>query len=224
MPGETRTIDGGLGAPARKRRGAQSAAGGSFEGDPKPEGREPESDRRIEGIAEHIGGIPVIDPLTVPDNVTGTGDHQPKRRGRPRGSTNKKEETVSNLAALLKIERLLITGCFFLGNIASAPELHISESEAAEIADALKELSKHYPIGMSEKTIAWVNLSFAVGGVFGPRIVAIVKRPAVKKQVAEKASSPYQPVNGSISPASAPAASAATVPSQLWNEGDDGEV
>jgi hypothetical protein len=70
-----------------------------------------------------------------------------------------------------------MTSCFFMGNILSAPELHIDEAEAAEIADALKELSKHYPIGMSEKTIAWVNFSFATAGVFGPKIKAIYERP-----------------------------------------------
>lgn len=221
MPGETGTVDAGFGAPARKRRGAQGAAGSSADGDPKPEGREPEPERRTESVIEPAFGI--VDPLNLPADSGGAGDHQPRRRGRPRGSVNKKEEAVSNLTALLKIERLLATGCFFLGNIASAPELYITEAEAAEVGEALKELSKHYPIGMSEKTIAWVNLSFAVGGVFGPKIVAVYKRRPVKTN-RETIRSVKTESNGiSTSPMVGP--ELAKTPSEMWPQtGDIEEV
>ncbi len=189
MPEQTKPSDGGLGAPAKRGRprkdggtpgvanGVQQSAGGNAEPLSGIEG----TDSRPEPVNVRPNGFVPIDPLNISE-PTGSDDNgdQP-RRGRKRGGKNRpkpQEETVSNLSALLKIERLLSTGCFFMANLLESPELNISESESAEIADALKELSKHYPIGMSEKTIAWVNFSFAVGGVFGPKVVAIYKRPA----------------------------------------------
>ncbi len=116
-----------------------------------------------------------------------------------------------------------------------APELHLEEAEAAEVSEALKELSKHYPIGMSEKTIAWVNFSFAVGGVFGPKVVAIYKRPRPRRvptpirevpKPAEPAPGPYAvdmpsgPVNGLANPVTGAGAKPeeALTPSQMWNQ------
>lgn len=188
MPNETGTTAGGLGKPSKRGRPSKAdSSNGSGVGVAEHAGGVAEPAERIENAKQpepepaRPGGFIPIDPLTVsPDAGSGNGDRP--RRGRKAGGKNRpKEETVQNLSSLLKIERLLVTGCFFLGNIASCPELHINESEAAEVSDALKELSKHYPIGMSEKTIAWVNFSFAVGGVFGPKIVAIVNRPVVAK-------------------------------------------
>ncbi len=219
MPDETGRDSSGLSAPAKRgrpRKYPEAAGRGNADGDPKPEGREPQPERGAESVA----GINVVDPFTLPDSDAGadTGSDQPrKRRGRKARAAEEKE-AVQNITSLLKIERLLVTGCFFLGNLASAPELHISDAEAAEISEALKELAKFYPIGMSEKAIAWVNLSFAVGGVFGPRVIAITKRPRVSNLRRDA-------VNGSGSPLahpmpSIPLATPATakVPSEMWPE------
>lgn len=179
MPDEVRPIDGGLSNPAKRGRpGKPVSAPGVPNGDQNTQARTASASGGVEGSPAGTPGgrFSIIDPLDLGPGDD-SADSGTRRRGRPRGKRAQKEETVSNLSALLKIERLLVTGCFFLGNIAGAPELQITEAEAAEIGEALKELSRHYPIGMSEKTIAWVNLSFAVGGVFGPRVVAIYKRP-----------------------------------------------
>jgi len=220
MSRKARTVGGGLGASARDGEQpiqVESPDRGIEIGNPKFEGGTTEPERRIETPTERIAGFSVVNPLDIID--TGTGADQPvirtKRKYTKRGQ---KEEAVSNLTALLKIERLLVTGCFFLGNLASAPELYISEAEAAEIGDALKELSKHYPIGMSEKSIAWVNLTFAVGGVFGPKVMAIYRRPVVNKPVVAK----REPVasNGIPMPPMA-TPETAKVPSEMWPQSGD---
>jgi len=174
MSEPNKPADGGLGKPAKQRQRNANPNSGIENGTSKLPGGNEEPSSRIEGAASSnpgSGGFTPIDPIALTSSG-GSDDNadQPRRgRGRPKGSRTKaKEETVQNLSALVKIERLLMTSCFFMGNILSAPELHIDEAEAAEIADAIKELSKHYPIGMSEKTIAWVNFSFATAGVFGP--------------------------------------------------------
>jgi hypothetical protein len=187
MPDTVITNDGGLGAPAKRGRPRKIESSGSpGNGSQESAGGNAEPVSGVEGPASsgpNGGGFTPIDPIAITAAGGDDNGDQPRRgRGRPKGSRKAaKEETVQNLSALLKIERLLVTSCFFMGNLLSAPELHIDEAEAAEIGEALKELSKHYPIGMSEKTIAWVNFSFAVGGVFGPKIQAIYKRPKPKR-------------------------------------------
>lgn len=181
MPVENKPADGGLGKPARVKRNASSGSGSEVRPSELP-GGDAEPTSGIESSPakpEHeSSGFTPIDPIALSARNDDNGDQPRRGRGRPKGSRKAaKEETVQNLSSLLKIERLLVTTCFLMGNVLGAPELHIDELEAAEIGDALKELSKHYPIGMSEKTIAWVNFSFATAGVFGPKIKAIYERP-----------------------------------------------
>ena len=231
MPDEPKPGDGGLNQPAKRGRPRKDAASsGSLSGSEKPTGGNAEPVERV----ERINGHAVTDPLDLPEPVPGAedlGNDRPRNRRTRKTRTDEIEETVQNLASLLKSERLLVTGCFFLGNSAQAPELHITEAEASEIGEALKDLSKHYPIGMSEKAIAWVNFSFAVGGVFGPKIVAISrrpKRPGPQRvvDISTKAA-PAQPTPpASAAMASSPingtaAATKATTPSQMWNQPGD---
>lgn len=121
-----------------------------------------------------------------------------------------------------------MTGCFFLGNIAGAPELFLTEEEANEISEAVKELSKHYPIGMSEKAIAWTNLTFAMGGVFGPKAVAIWKRPRAPRpaRVLNIKADRVEPGASAIHNQQVPDIPlrdpvAAKVPSEMWPQSGD---
>ncbi len=230
MSDESKPSNGGLDQPAKRGRPRKDAASsGSLSGSEKLTGGNAEP---VEGI-ERINGHAVTDPLDLPEPIPGAddlGSDRPRKRRARKTRTDEKEETVQNLASLLKIERLLVTGCFFLGNIAQAPELHITEAEASEIGEALKDLSKHYPIGMSEKTIAWVNFSFAVGGVFGPKIVAISRRPKrpgpqrvvdISTKAAPAQPTPQPPPMASSPINGTAAATKATTPSQMWNQPGD---
>ena len=175
MSEETRSIDGGLSAPAKRGRPRKDAAGGgAVNGTEKPAGGKPEP---VPGV-EKLAGFEVVDPFDLPANQPVSRGSGPRKRGRPRGSRSaQKEEAAQNLNSLLKIEKILVSGAFFLGNIAACPELYMSEEQGQEIGEALRDIAKLYPIGMSEKAIAWVNLSFAVGGWAAPAAVAILKRP-----------------------------------------------
>lgn len=236
MPDTTKPNDGGLGNPAKRGRPRKiESDNGTPNGSSELAGGNAEPISRIESVASPSagsGGYTPIDPIAV-TAASGNNDNgdRPRRGRKPGGKNRPKEEAVSNLSALLKIERLLVTTCFFLGNIAECPELHLDEAEAAEISEALKELSKHYPIGMSEKKIAWINFSFAVGGVFGPKVVAIYKRPAKPRPqlaptpIREAAPMEQGPYTNGLD-ATAPiitqtAPEAAKVPSEMWDQGGD---
>lgn len=52
------------------------------------------------------------------------------------------------------------------------------------LADAAGEVSKHYPMTIDPKTLAWVNLATAAGMVYGPRVYLINSRK--KKEAADR--------------------------------------
>lgn len=176
---------GGLSAPARGRPRKNPAVSGVTIGIEKPEGGKPESDGGIEitdgseprtasGSRESAGPIPV-DPLELPSDDGGSG---PRRRGRPRAQ--KKEENRTLIS--LQIEELLMSGASMLASIANTPELEMDAERAKKIQDATIHLAKLYPIGMSEKTVAWTNFGFAVGGWLVPGTIAWWKHPAPRKE------------------------------------------
>jgi hypothetical protein len=64
-------------------------------------------------------------------------------------------------------------------------ELQIDEAEAKHLADAVAEVAKHYNVAVDPRTQAWANLCFAMGAVYGPRIVAYRIRTSKQKQEAQ---------------------------------------
>ncbi len=221
MPDETGTNSSGLGSPAKRGRPRKQPIAGASDGDPKPEGREPESKPRIETI-DRVDAVPVIDPFTLPSDGGADTSGSESRKRRKYAKRAKEEEAVQNLSSLLKIEQILVSGAFFLGNIANAPEFHMSEAQSQEIGEALREIAKLYPVGISEKTIAWINLSFAVGGWAGPAMVAVARRP--KRLGPGKVQNLKPSVNGAPAPPVGPPLASpetAAVPSQMWPEAGD---
>ncbi len=224
MPDETRTDSSGLGAPAKRGRPRKQQPAGATDGDPKPEGREPEPERRTESAPESgAGAFPIVDPFNLPSNPGPDSDSEPRIRRKRRSKGEKEEGAVSNLSSLLKIEKILVSGAFFLGNIANAPEFYMSDEQSREIGEALREIAKLYPVGMSEKTIAWINLSFAVGGWAGPAMVSVARRPKGPKPARVQAIRPDASVNGTPAVPDMPLATPATaaVPSQMWPQSGD---
>lgn len=60
-----------------------------------------------------------------------------------------------------------------LAAIARNEDLEIDEDESKVLAKSINEVSKFYMnLETSEKTVAWINLSMALGQVYGPRIMA----------------------------------------------------
>ena len=139
---------------------------------------------------ETIAGFPAVSPFALdgaPGSGTdgpGGGDRSKRGRGRPRKDgaqrTTAAEKVSQNLSGIANIERLLTTLCFFTGNLCSAPELYIEEKEAQECAEALRELAKHYPVPITEKGLAWVNVTLTFGGVGARMAMAISSRPKLR--------------------------------------------
>lgn len=66
----------------------------------------------------------------------------------------------------------------------SMPGLMLTEDESKNLAKAVAKVQAHYDIAASAKTLAWANLVFVAGGIYGPRVVAsfINKEPEATKQ------------------------------------------
>jgi hypothetical protein len=222
MSDTVRPIDGGLGAAAKRGRPRKDGTSpGVSDGNQNTPAGISVATERVEGTSE--GGAPrfaIIDPLDIPPDAgggDGGGDSGARKRGRPRGK-RPKEEAVSNLSELLKVERLLVTACFFLGNIASAPELYCSPEEAKEVSEAFAEFAKHHSVGLTEKRISEVNLAFAVAGVFGPKVVVLWRRPKASgpRRVAD-----IRPIQAEQPTAAGASANGKVEPLTQWpNSGD----
>jgi hypothetical protein len=118
---------------------------------------------------------------------SGTGS--PRKRGRPPGSRNKsraggeqrKPATAGAPAPtrapldLNGLEKILYS-LHAMAAAKIAPELQLSESEAAAMAAAIGAVAEHYDLTIDPKTQAWVQLGFIVFAVYGPRAVAIAQR------------------------------------------------
>lgn len=66
------------------------------------------------------------------------------------------------------------------------PELELEEKEAGAIAQSLVEVQRFYPVGIDEKTLAWINLITVLGGVYGTRYAAVRVRKKREKEEARQ--------------------------------------
>jgi hypothetical protein len=182
MPDEVRASDGGLGAPAKRgrpRKGERSSEpeNGNIElarGDEEPVERT--EDRKFSS-----GEFTPIDPLSSPPSG---GDSDRPRRGRKPGGRNRpkeKEETISNLSSLASVKEILQTSALFLAGFTNEAKFEMADEQADKITAAIERLCVLYPVGLSEKRLAWINLTFALGGWAGPGVVAMWQRPPKPK-------------------------------------------
>lgn len=122
----------------------------------------------------------VADPAAVAGNGsdgTSSDGSGTRRRGRPRGSTNKTSKSKPSLD-LSGVEKLLLTIHSSLASLSHIPEFEIAESEAKSMAEAFSRVARHYPVldKISEKTIDHVNLFTVMAGTYGARVMAIKLR------------------------------------------------
>jgi hypothetical protein len=69
----------------------------------------------------------------------------------------------------------------------SASELALTEQQAEAYAAAASDVMSHYDMGATAKTIAWVNLLAAMGGIYWQKIGQISARKAGEKAARVKA-------------------------------------
>lgn len=63
-----------------------------------------------------------------------------------------------------------------LANALKVEEIALSKAESETLAEAVAEVSKHYPTAVSEKTMAWVHLTMCLGTTYGSRAYVYSKR------------------------------------------------
>ena len=69
-----------------------------------------------------------------------------------------------------------------LAALTTIRELELEEDEARKLSNASKEVLRYYPIGMSDKALAWVNLGVVACGIYGTRIMAYSVRRAAERR------------------------------------------
>jgi hypothetical protein len=115
-----------------------------------------------------------------------------------------------------------------LGNLASAEELYVTPEEAGKVGDAFREFAKHHAMGISEKRMSEINLVLAAGGVFVPKVIAIIRRPKKagpvrvirEDRTAAPAAAP-QPQAAAMPDIPLKSPQAAQVPSEMWPQPGD---
>jgi hypothetical protein len=178
----------------------------SSDGATKHEGRIEDSPEGRDSDGDAIdGSIPVVSGFDLPDlpavhvidagtssinerSAFGAPDSGPvasegpapaseskRGRGRPPGSVSKKETVSSTLAG---ISSMLQGIHMAVGAIASAPELELSDDEAAKIAGLIEKGQKLYPVQLDPKKLFWAEFAVVMSGIYIPKAVAIGKRKA----------------------------------------------
>lgn len=120
-----------------------------------------------------------VEPTTAVSDDSGSGDGtgERKRRGRPRGSgtgTGGKARAAKATEATEAVAAILFSMHGMMAAVSKIEELEITEDESEKLAKAAVRLTQLYGLGeMGEKAAAWINLSMAMGQVYGPRILAV---------------------------------------------------
>jgi hypothetical protein len=189
------------------------------------------------GKPETIAGYEAVDPRDATGDATG-GNDAPKRRGRPKGSKNVGTGTQApkTKTTLEGLENILLSIHLMGAGFLKCPELVIEQKEAEKISEAIKRVAEFYPIGFTEKQMAWANLIFVLATIEGTRIIAIWNRtqkenrqkPRLVSPIEEFPSRPKpdQKVNGSAAPTRTPSGEPKiTNPSQIFGNivSDSGE-
>jgi hypothetical protein len=125
-----------------------------------------------------------FDVAAALDTGSGTG----RKRGRRPGSTNKKKTSLD----ISGVEKILLSMHAMASAAFHVPELELDEKEAKQLADAANNVASHYAVDLDPKTLAWINLLWALSMVYGTRGVAFVSR----KRSEARTTPPDETANG----------------------------
>lgn len=207
---------------ARKSRGAVSGNG-------KPDAviaDETGSTGSTASVAGDSDSGSIIDPASIGRNAgsaddngspdSGTGETTGERTKRPykrRAAKTPNADAVS--LSIGSFKDLLYSGHAMLHSITQASVFDIDEDDAAKLAQAISNVTRHYDVPqMAQKTVDWIMLMQSVGAVYGPRVMAMRLERSMRN-AKPPAQSPHAPQNIVPSPrAPAPQQQRATVPEQ----------
>jgi hypothetical protein len=57
-------------------------------------------------------------------------------------------------------------------SVTKIPELNLDPTEAAKLAASIANVAEQYDIAVARRTLAWMDLSVTVGGIYGTRAYA----------------------------------------------------
>lgn len=123
-----------------------------------------------------------FDPATISGSIGdsagdgGSGGASSKRKtGRKRGRKAQEESADDLSFVLLSCHAMLAT-------ITGTPELELEEKESKKLAAAIARVQSLYTTSfLSEEQLAWTNLIFVAGSVYGTRAMAIRLRKRSEK-------------------------------------------
>lgn len=147
---------------------------------PITSGRVEESGSGTPGEPEEIRGFETFDPASIGvESIGGNpGSGDPPRQRRKRGPNKPKLTTGGTVSeekirqGLVNLTEVLMTVHTVGAALLKVEELLLDKSEAAKMADAIENVLKYYPIGVSDKHLAIANLVLTCGGVYGTRVMA----------------------------------------------------
>lgn len=141
------------------------------------------------------GGVvgATVDPSTITADAADEPVNEPRRRGRPRGSTNapKAKALPLNVTGLEKLlvgihgGIALLTGRMEFA-LDTESKIFDGLTEAEFLAKSIKDVSAHYGAVLDQKSLDWMNLVQCLAIVYGGRFYAIRSTPRAPK-------SPRQP-------------------------------
>jgi hypothetical protein len=176
-PGDGSGNPGGIVEPAQPYVGNLALPGNTVTGEPDRDDIAAASDDNEPdntGAGNNPRDTPqYVDPASATDPATGT----PKRRGRPRGSSNRNPKRTTATQATADISSILLTLHFGMSKIFKDDIWMITEPESQEMSKAITRVTELYDIQIiPEKQMAWLNLAMVGASVYGPRIAASGKK------------------------------------------------
>ena len=106
------------------------------------------------------------------DGTEGTGKQRRKR------APNKTKKAPLDLTT---VQNSLVILHFGLAGAFNAPELALTSDQAQAYAMAASDVLQYYDTGATAKTIAWVNLLSAMGGIYYTKFAQINQRKAAER-------------------------------------------
>lgn len=203
--------------PRARRESAEPTAINGSAGIDQGGSSQPESGSAEPAKFEFPKPISPIDAALSGD-ASGSGadasssDSEPERKRRKPYTRRTFVETEKTTLDLSDLKDLIYSA--HQAASAIVQELELDKEEADRYAKATAQLLKHYDSKVNPKVMAWMQFSFTVGGIYGPRAVAFYKRLE-----SEKGSRQVQPITSAPRPVGAqerPKQTVPTTPAEIW--------
>lgn len=157
------------------------------------------------GTGVSDAGILIIDPAAVDSGSDGDGNgtdttgEPRKRRGRKPGSRNAAK--ASSKLDVSGVESILFSAHAMLASLTKVNELSIEKEEAATLAQAISNVSRHYDVAANQQTLDWANLIMVCGSLYGSRMFAYrLRKSSEKRKPSQSAPEPFQAPSAVIFP------------------------